>query len=108
MTWPRLWVPTTVAHEEDVTIITLDGDGVVGHVNPFVKELQGITDERSPHHLALDLCNVTQINGEGLGILILLHKQMVDAGGKLTLHNVHPHLNGVFAVTKLDTIFDIH
>jgi anti-anti-sigma factor len=96
-----------VEHEEDVTVITLDRDGVARDVNPSAKELQGITDEISPHHLALDLCNVTRINGEGLGVLILLHKQMVDAGGKLTLHNVHPHLNDVFEVTKLDTIFDI-
>jgi anti-sigma B factor antagonist len=107
MTLPRLRVQTTVAPEDDVTVVTLDGERVSGEANPIGGELQGILDASGQRHLALDLCNVTQIDGEALGMLIRLHRKCLAGGWKLTLHNVHPLLDEVFEVTKLDTVLDI-
>jgi anti-anti-sigma regulatory factor len=107
MTLARLQVPTPGEHEDDVTVITLDGERVPGKANQMGIELQGIFDKIGQHHLALDLCNLTQINGETLGMLVRLHRKCLACGWKRTLHNVHPQLEEVFEVPKLDTVLDI-
>ena len=47
------------------------------------------------------------ITGGDLGVLITLHKKMRASGRQLTLFNLNVHVCEIFAITKLNTVFDI-
>jgi anti-sigma B factor antagonist len=42
-----------------------------------------------------------------LGLLVKIHKRVIEAGGDLQLCNLSPNLYKVFEITKLTKIFDI-
>ena len=58
--------------------------------------------------IVLDFAGVQFVKSEELGALIALNRKVRGAGGKLRLVNVEPPISGVFAVTRLDTILDVH
>ena len=58
--------------------------------------------------IVLDFAGVQFVGSEELGALVVLNRKVRGAGGTLRLVNVGPPVSGVFAVTRLDTILDIH
>jgi anti-anti-sigma factor len=58
--------------------------------------------------VVLDFAGVQFVGSEELGALVALNRKVRGAGGKLRLVNVEPPISGVFAVTRLDTILDVH
>jgi anti-anti-sigma factor len=57
--------------------------------------------------LLLDFTNVDCLNSSELGTLITLHKQIRDAGGRLTLFHLSDRVFELFAITRLDTLLGI-
>jgi anti-anti-sigma factor len=58
--------------------------------------------------IELDFAGVQFVGSEELGALVTLNRKVRGAGGKLRLVNVEPPISGVFAITRLDTILDVH
>jgi anti-anti-sigma factor len=58
--------------------------------------------------IVLDFAGVQFVGSEELGALVALNRKVRGAGGKLRLVNVEPPISGVFAITRLDTIIDVH
>lgn len=58
--------------------------------------------------VVLDFAGVQFVGSEELGALVALNRKVRGAGGKLRLVNVGPPIAGVFAITRLDTILDVH
>jgi anti-anti-sigma factor len=56
----------------------------------------------------LDFAAVEYVESRELGALVVLNRKVAAAGGKLALVNVGPFVAGVFNVTRLDTILDVH
>ena len=59
------------------------------------------------HHFVLDLADVNYIDSSGLGQLIAIWVSSMKRGGYLTVVNPTKRVRRLFAITKLDTIFDI-
>ena len=71
------------------------------------RELFDLVEEEHRRKLLLDLSAVDFLSSSALGKLITLDKKTRARGGALKLSNICPKLLQLFAVTKLDRLFDI-
>jgi anti-sigma B factor antagonist len=55
----------------------------------------------------LNFVDVEFLSSAALGKLITLDKKVKAAGGKLKLCNIRPQIYEVFAITKLNKLFEI-
>lgn len=58
-------------------------------------------------NIALDLGGLTAVNSSGLGILIGIQNKVKSGGGSLKMINVNERTLNIFAITKLNSVFDI-
>jgi anti-sigma B factor antagonist len=70
-------------------------------------ELLRLIESESRSKLVLDFSLVNLLTGAALGILIALHKNVVARKGMMKLCCMRPEVYEIFAVTKLDRLFDI-
>ncbi|MCY3699299.1 MAG: STAS domain-containing protein [Gemmatimonadetes bacterium] len=55
----------------------------------------------------IDFTAADYIDSSGLGVLVSLSKHIRDAGGRLTLAGLNEDLQRLFALTRLDSLFEI-
>jgi anti-sigma B factor antagonist len=96
-----------VQRSGNITIITFVPDAIRDVENVIARELFGLTDGTGDRQLLLDFTNVEYLNSMELGTLVSLHKQVKEAGGRLTLFNLSAQVFELFAVTRLDTVLGI-
>jgi anti-sigma B factor antagonist len=70
-------------------------------------QLCSLVDEQGRRKILLNFGIVEYLSSAALGKLIILHKKVIAAGGRLVLYNIDPQIYEVFAVTKLNKLFDI-
>ena len=70
-------------------------------------QLCSLVDEQGRRKILLNFGNVEYLSSAALGRFIILHKKVIAAGGRLVLNNIDPQIYEVFAVTKLNKLFDI-
>jgi anti-anti-sigma factor len=99
-----------VRHGEDATVVhfagaslTLDEPRIQGFRQPLMELAAGLGERP----LVLDFANVTLVSGAALGVLVTLHKRLRDQGSTLALRNVRPPVAEVFAVTRLNELFEV-
>ena len=56
---------------------------------------------------AVDFAELTYISSAGLGLLFATQRRLVDAGKKLSLINLNPHIREIFQIAGFDRIFEI-
>ena len=71
-------------------------------------QLFGLIDEDGREKIVLDFSNVEYLSSAALGKLITLDKKVKAARGKLRLCSIRPDIYEVFAITKLNKLFQIH
>ena len=71
------------------------------------EELYSLLEGGNCHKLLLNLGSVDFLSSSALGKLITLDKRTRARGGVLKLSNICPELFQIFAVTRLDRLFDI-
>ena len=64
--------------------------------------------EQKRAKILLNFMNVEFLSSAALGKLITLDKKLKAAKGQLKLSNIRPEINEVFAITRLNKLFDIH
>lgn len=92
----------------DVAVITLGGrvtvrqmpEQIVDAVEDFLASGKKI--------IIFDLAGVTAIDSTGLGQFIASYGKIMAAGGKMSIAGVTDRIMGVFRVTKLDMVFEVH
>ncbi len=70
-------------------------------------ELYSLVEGGERRKLLLDLGSVDFLSSAALGKLVTLDKKTTSRGGALKLANLCPRLAQIFAVTRLDRLFDI-
>jgi anti-sigma B factor antagonist len=70
-------------------------------------QLFSLVDALGRKKLVLNFANVPGLSSPALGTLVILHKKVGAAGGKLVLCGIDPKIHEVFVVTKLDKLFVI-
>jgi len=77
-------------------------------INEILNELVALVESQPNIKLLLNFANVDHLSSAALGMLITLNKRVADAKGKLRLANISPQIYEVFAITRLNKLFEIH
>lgn len=91
----------TVARFVDKKILDESNIQLIGN------QLFGLVDDDGRKKIVLDFANVEYLSSAALGKLITMNKKVADAGGKLRLCSIRPDIYEVFAITRLNKVFDI-
>ncbi|MGI6419270.1 MAG: STAS domain-containing protein [Thermoguttaceae bacterium] len=91
----------TVVHFRDQKIIEDLGIQELG------QELNRLVEVENRKKLVLNFSSVDFLSSAALGKLITLDKKMKAKSGKLKLCNIRPEIYEVFAITRLNRLFDI-
>lgn len=78
------------------------------NIQSIGEELFGLVEEDGRKRIILDFANVEYLSSAALGKLITMDKKVNAAGGKLRLCSIRPDIYEIFAITRLNKLFDIH
>ena len=93
----------------DVTVAKFIDKKILDETNIQIvgNQLFGLTDEDGRTKIILDFANVEYLSSAALGKLITMDKKVKAAKGRLRLCNIRPDIYEVFAITKLNKLFDV-
>ncbi|MCG8587627.1 MAG: STAS domain-containing protein [Pirellulales bacterium] len=77
------------------------------NIQEMGQELFHLVEQDGYKKVLLNFSNVQFLSSAALGKLITLDKKVKKAGGQLKLSNILPDIYEVFAITKLNRLFDI-
>ncbi len=93
----------------EVTVVRFVDRKILDEANiqELGQELFKLVEEDRRKNLLLNFSSVEFLSSAALGKLITLDKKIKSHGGKLKLSNIRPEIYEVFAITKLNKLFDI-
>jgi anti-sigma B factor antagonist len=93
----------------DVTVVRFRDRKIVEDINiqQLGQEMFNLVEVDNHDRLLLNFSAVDFLSSAALGKLITLDKKMKAHGGALKLSNIRPEIYEVFAITKLNRLFDI-
>jgi len=98
-----------VEYGMDVTIVTFTEERIVDEEQ--IRELQEsfgpIIKKNEDKELILNFINVKFMTSALLGLLVRVHKNVCESGGRLRLSNLDSNLRKVFEITQLTKVFKI-
>lgn len=93
----------------DITVATFTDKKILdeGNIQIIGNQLFSLVEEEGRGKIVLDFANVEYLSSAALGKLITMDKKVKSAKGKLRLCSVRPDIYEVFAITKLNKLFDM-
>ena len=93
----------------DVTVVRFRDHKIVEDINiqELGQEMFRLIEVDNRGKLLLNFSSVDFLSSAALGKLITLDKKVKVHGGELKLSNIRPEIYEVFAITKLNRLFDI-
>jgi anti-anti-sigma factor len=93
----------------DVTVVRFVDRKILDEANiqELGQELFQLIEDEDRKSLLLNFSSVEFLSSAALGKLITLDKKVKAHSGKLKLSNIRPEIYEVFAITKLNKLFDI-
>lgn len=93
----------------DVTVVRFRDQKIIEDINiqELGNEMFQLVEVEKRNKLLLNFSSVDFLSSAALGKLITLDKKMKVQGGVLKLSNIRPEIYEVFAITKLNRLFDI-
>jgi anti-anti-sigma factor len=98
-----------VSEVGQVTVVRFADRKIVdeAYIQELAQELFALIEQENRRCLLLNFSDVEFLSSAALGQLIKLDKKVKAAGGKLKLSNIRPEIYEVFAITRLNQLFDI-
>ena len=98
-----------VSDTGDVTVVHFLDRKILDEVNiqELGQELFSLVEKENRKKLVLNFSSVEFLSSAALGKLITLLKKCKTNGSALKLSNIRPEIYEVFAITKLNKLFDI-
>lgn len=92
-----------------VTVVRFRDQKIIEDINiqELGQEMFRLVEVDNRHKLLLNFSSVDFLSSAALGKLITLDKKVKGRGGTLKLSNIRPEIYEVFAITKLNRLFDI-
>ena len=87
-------------------VVTVDATRIDAAVAIQFKEAMRQVTADGPDRVVLDLGRVEFIDSSGLGAIVASMKQL-DDGCRLDLAGLHPVVEKVFRLTRMDTVFKL-
>ena len=93
----------------DVTVVRFRDRKIIDDMNiqELGKELFRLIERDNRQKLLLNFSSVDFLSSAALGKLITLDKKVKAYGGVMKLSNIRPEIYEVFAITKLNRLFEI-
>ncbi len=89
-----------------VTILTLDGDLVIGESESLFKRTITRLLEEGKVNLLVDMRRVNFLDSSGLGALVRAMAMSQKEGGQTKLLGAAPQVRKLLEMTKLDSVFE--
>jgi anti-sigma B factor antagonist len=98
-----------VSEVGDVSVVRFMDRKILDEANiqELGQELFQLVEDDNRKNLLLNFSTVEFLSSAALGKLITLDKKVKAHGGRLKLSNIRPEIYEVFAITKLNKLFDI-
>lgn len=98
-----------VEYGMDVTFVTFQDEKILdeGQIARLREALEPIIERNQEKKLILNFADVRFMTSAMLGLLVRVHKKVVELDGTLQLSNLDSNLRRVFEITQLTKIFDI-
>ena len=98
-----------VSENGDVTVVRFVDRKILDEadIQELGKEMYALVETDKRKNLLLNFTQVEFLSSAALGKLINLDKKVKANSGTLKLSNIRPEIYEVFAITKLNRIFDI-
>ena len=98
-----------VEYGTDVTIATFEDENILEEqqIKKLDAALEPVIAANEHKKLVLNFEDVRFMSSAFLGMLVKVHKHVLEAGGRLQLVNLDPKIYKVFQITQLTKIFDI-
>ena len=98
-----------VSEVGDVTVVRFRDRKIIEDINiqELGREMFRLVEVDHREKLVLNFSSVNFLSSAALGKLITLDKKMKARGGVLKLSNIRAEIYEVFAITKLNRLFDI-
>lgn len=93
---------------ESVTVIELSGALTSNDGDPGLRAAVRQAIDQGGHSIVVNLRGVTDIDSFGVAILASVHMSAVGRGGRLTISDLSRKLKHLFAITRLDSVFEIY
>ncbi len=99
----------TVENGTDVTIVTFEEETILEdqQIRKLERALLPVIRKNVDRRLVLNFAKVKFMSSAFLGLLVKVHKRVIEAGGHLQLYNLDPKIQKVFEITQLVKVFDI-
>ena len=98
----------TTREDGRVTIVTANGDLVIGEPEAAFKKTVMRLLEEGRVHLLVDLSAVRFLDSSGLGALVRALTNTQKEGGTTKLLCAGPQIKKLLAMTNLDSVFEMH
>jgi len=98
-----------VEYGTEVCIVTFEEENILEEpqIKKIEQALMPVIKENQERKLVLNFENVRFMSSAFLGLLVKVHKRVLEMGGHLQLFNLDPKIHKVFEITQLTKIFDI-
>ena len=99
----------SVSEVGDVTVVRFVDQKILdeARIQQLGQELFNLVEVDGRSKILLNFSSVEFLSSAALGKLITLDKKVKGQGGALKLSNIRPEIYEVFAITKLNKLFDI-
>ncbi len=98
-----------VENGTDVTLVTFEDENILEEqqIRRLERALLPVVRQNEQKRLVLNFQNVKFMSSSFLGLLVKIHKRVIEMDGRLQLFNLDPKIHKVFEITQLVKIFDI-
>jgi len=98
-----------VEYGTDVTIATFEEATILQEqqIRELEAALLSAVQKNEDRKLVLNFEHVQFMSSAFLGLLVKVHKRVIEAGGRLQILNLDPKIYKIFEITRLTNVFDI-
>ena len=99
----------TVENGADVVLVTFEEGTILEdrQIRKLERALMPIIPTNPDKRLVLNFAKVRYVSSALLGLLVKIHKRVIEAGGHLQLCNLDGKVRRFFEMTQLVRVFDI-
>ena len=99
-----------VKHVDDAILVEFIDRNILDEANIQMigDEIAALVDASPNPKLVISFANVEHLSSAALGNLITINNRVRSRTGQLRLANIDPQIYEVFAITRLNKLFQIH
>lgn len=99
-------MPVEIENHGERIMVQLDGQMYVPDAAMLRERLLQFMD-KGVHSVEVNMTHLDFIDSAGLGVLIGIHKRLLERGGRMTLLGLRGSVKELFSLTRLDKVFEI-